>query len=53
MINDGTYDFDNGVYKFTVVIENGEPVLVTLDAPKAMTLADFFNPENWTEETAP
>lgn len=50
MFTNGTYTFDNGLVTFQVVISS-EGVMVTLNAPKAMTLEDFFNPDNWTEET--
>lgn len=47
MFTPGTYKFDNGVVTFTVVI-SATGTLVTLDAPKAMTLQDFFKADNWT-----
>lgn len=50
MFTNGTYVFDNGTVTFTVVISSNN-VLVTLDAPKAMTLENFFNPANWTRQT--
>lgn len=50
MFTNGTYTFDNGMITFQVVISAGG-VLVSLNAPKAMTLEEFFNPSNWTRET--
>lgn len=50
MFTNGTYTFDNGLITFQVVISS-DGVLVSLNAPKAMTLEDFFDPANWTEET--
>lgn len=47
MFTPGTYVYDDGIKTFTVVI-SADGVLVSLDAPKAMTLEDFFNSENWT-----
>lgn len=49
MFTNGTYVYDDGKKTFTVVISSGG-VMVSLDAPKAMTLADFFNSENWTRQ---
>ena len=45
----GTYIYDDGIKTFTVVI-SADGTLATLNAPKAMTLEDFFNPDHWTEE---
>lgn len=50
MFTNGTYTFNNGQISFKVVISS-TGVLVSLDAPKAMTMADFFNPAYWTRET--
>lgn len=47
----GTYIFDNGMYKFRIVIPANmatTPVLVTLEAPKSIPLTDLFNPEYWS-----
>lgn len=49
MFMPGTYEFNNGKgISFTVVI-SATGTLATLNAPKALTLEDFFNPDYWTE----
>ena len=50
MFTAGTYVFDNQMYNFKVIIGSDGEVLATLNAPKAMTLEDFFNTDNWTRE---
>lgn len=50
MFTPGTYVFDNGTYTFTVIV-GADGTFVSLDAPKAMTLKDFFTAANWTEQT--
>lgn len=45
----GTYIFDKPGLQFKVTIDATGEVLTTLSAPKALTLADFFNAEYWTK----
>ena len=45
----GTYIFDKPGLQFKLTIDATGEVLTTLTAPKALTLADFFNPEYWTK----